>query len=100
MKPLHLLWQFWDDWCDEDAPAIAKKIGFAVFIAATILLLGVVIFKVSVVQPPLIVRFSPLLLFLIFSGCCWHVGRKTWALGYIGIVAIMGTAIWLKNGGY
>lgn len=100
MKPLHVLWQFWDDWCDEDAPAIAKKFGFAAFITATMLLLGVIIYKVLVAQPPLIVRFLPLLLFLIFSGCCWHVGRKAWSFGYLGLVAIMGTAIWLKNGRY
>ncbi|WP_020678114.1 hypothetical protein [Geopsychrobacter electrodiphilus] len=100
MKPLHLLWQFWEDWCDEDAPAIAKEIGFTAFLGATMLLLGVVVYKWLVAQPPQIVRFSPLLLFLIFSGCCWHVGRKASAFGYIGIVAIIGTAIWLKNRGY
>jgi len=35
--------------------------------------------------------------FLVMTGCCWHVGRKAWAVGYVGLVVILATGLWLQH---
>jgi len=96
MNPLTQLWQFWNDWCDEDATAFAKKTGFIVLIAGIASMVLVVLTKAFVPLPD-VVRFAPGFFFLIFIGCCWHVGQKTWTILYVGLVLIVEAGLWLAG---
>lgn len=98
MNPLRPIWTMWEEWCDENAPELAKKVGFAALIFSWAILAGLLVFHLVTGQKigtKVVLALAP---FLVMAGCTWHVGRRAWAIGYIGMTVIVVTAIWIKEG--
>ncbi|ORJ61334.1 hypothetical protein [Geothermobacter hydrogeniphilus] len=96
MRPGYL-WQLWDDWCDPDAPVLAKRAGFVSLVLSWTILVGLLVYHLATGEKIGIQVVLALIPFLVMAGCCWHVGRKAWATGYIGMTVIVAVGLWLKG---
>lgn len=98
MNPLRPIWTFWEDWCDEDAPDLAKRLGFVSLLLSWATLAGLLARYLVTGEKPGFLVCLALIPFLVMAGCCWHVGRKAWAVGYIGMTLIVIVAMGIKEG--
>ena len=90
MNLLRWGWEQWCEWCDEDAPALPKRIGFATIVVTQILAVVLVAYRV-ISDGPLSPSWILALLFpfLITAGCAWQCGRRAWGFAYIGMAVIV-----------